>query len=126
MPDDPNTDPFRPPEVPTEVHCLHCGQEYESYLIEWREETDREGKIQGFWCCPIPGCDGMGFGFDLLPTDPEYRDEHGGWVSDDEPDEEESVEFDEQAEKPADPRTRSSNNGSDRGRDNGWDDEVPF
>jgi len=25
-----------------------------------------------------------GFGFDILPTDPEYRDERGGWVMDDE------------------------------------------
>ena len=52
------------------------------------EEPDADGKLHGFWCCPIPGCDGRGFGFDILPTDPEYQDERGGWVSfDDEGDE---------------------------------------
>ena len=37
---------------------------------------------RGFWCCPIPGCDGRGFCFDIFPTDPEWRDEHGErvWV----------------------------------------------
>ncbi len=80
---DPNTDPFRPPDIPTEVCCLHCGREYESYLIYWQEEQV-DGKPMRFWCCPTPGCDGKGFGFDILPTDPNYRDEHGGWVHDDE------------------------------------------
>lgn len=78
---DPDADPFRPPAVPTEVQCIHCGRDYDSYLIEWREELDADGKVHGFWCCPMPGCDGKGFGFDILPTDPEYRDERGGWVA---------------------------------------------
>ncbi len=81
MSDDPNDrdgDPFRPPEIPTEVCCLHCGKSYESYLIEWRVEVRADGE-QGFWCCPTPGCDGKGFGFDLLPTDADYHDECGGW-----------------------------------------------
>jgi len=81
---DPDSDPFKPPAAPTEVHCLHCGKEYESYLIEWRIETGADGAPCGFWCCPTPGCDGRGFGFDILPTDPRYRDERGGWVWDDE------------------------------------------
>lgn len=89
---DPDDDPFRPPEVPTEVQCLHCGRDYDSYLIEWREEVDADGKAIGFWCCPTPGCDGKGFGFDILPTDPEYRDERGGWVAFDEDDDEEGDE----------------------------------
>jgi hypothetical protein len=92
QPREPENDPFRPPAIPTLVSCLHCGQEYDSYRIEWRILTNHEGKSQGFWCCPIPGCDGMGFGFDILPVDPEYQDEHGGWVYDDE---EEEDEFDE-------------------------------
>jgi hypothetical protein len=87
---DPNSDPFRPPETPVEVSCLHCGREYDSYLIEWRVLTGRDGKEHGFWCCPTPGCDGMGFGFDILPTDLNYRDERGGWISDDEEGEEDS------------------------------------
>jgi hypothetical protein len=89
MPSDPETDPFRPPAIPTEVGCLHCGQEYESYLIEWRVETDSDGKEDGFWCCPTAGCDGKGFGFDILPTDPTYQDEG------DEDDEENDDEFSE-------------------------------
>ncbi len=98
MPDplSPQDDPFHPPEVPTEVSCLHCGKRYESYLIEWRVETDAEGKQQGFWCCPTPGCGGMGFGFDIFPTDPTYRDERGGWFCDEEDDEEDDPEFDEE------------------------------
>jgi hypothetical protein len=33
----------------------------------------------------MPGCGGMGFGFDIFPVDPEYRDEHGQlmWCADD-------------------------------------------
>lgn len=87
MPADPHSDPFHPPEIPTEVQCLHCGEEYESYLIEWREERCADGSVEGFWCCPTAGCGGKGFGFDILPTDPEYQDERGGWVDfDDEED----------------------------------------
>src|SRR5687767_12206478 len=86
---DPVGDPFGPPAVSTLVACLHCGEDYDSYRIEWRIQTDAEGKPHGFWCCPIPGCDGMGFGFDIFPVDPEYRDEDGElmWVSDDREDE---------------------------------------
>ena len=72
---DSQADPFRPPELSVEVSCLHCGLEYDSYLIEWRVETTVDGSQHGFWCCPTPGCDGRGFGFDILPTDPNYRDE---------------------------------------------------
>ncbi len=81
----PDTDPFRPPAIPTEVWCLHCGREYESYLIEWHEKVDGRGEVQGFWCCPTPGCGGKGFGFDIFPTDPEYRGEDGEpmWFDDD-------------------------------------------
>ena len=32
----PEGDPFGPPAIPTLVGCLHCGEEYESYRIEWR------------------------------------------------------------------------------------------
>jgi len=96
---DPDADPFRPPEVPIEVHCLHCGRDYDSYLIEWREEADANGRLHGFWRCPTPGCGGMGFGFDILPADPDYQDERGGWAwSDDEQDEYDEVEYDEEDE----------------------------
>ena len=49
-----------------------------------RIETCRDGTQRGFWCCPIAGCDGRGFCFDIFPTDPDWRDEHGErvWVDD--------------------------------------------
>jgi hypothetical protein len=79
-------DPFGPPAVPTLVHCIHCNHEYESYLIKWVVTPDRNGKPWGHWACPIPGCDGAGFCFDILPVDPDWRDEHGErvWCDDDE------------------------------------------
>lgn len=89
----PNHDPFGPPAVSTVVQCLHCGEQYDSYRIEWRVETDADGKQHGFWCCPIPGCDGIGFGFDILPIDPDYRDENGGWCGGD--DEDDDFEYDD-------------------------------
>ena len=81
----PGTDPFGPPVIPTTVGCLHCQEVYDSYRIEWRVGTDHRGRPWGFWACPTPGCDGKGFGFDIHPTDPDYRDEFGGYVYDDEP-----------------------------------------
>ena len=76
---DRDADPFRPPSIPTEVFCLHCEHEYQSYLIEWRE-FEVDGKREGFWRCPTPGCDGRGFGFDIFPTDPAWQDEDGNMV----------------------------------------------
>ncbi len=94
-------DPFRPPTVPVIVHCLHCDQEYESYLIHWVDETT-ESDAPGFWWCPTPGCDGKGFGFDIFPVDPDYRDEQGNlmWVEDD--DDEDYDEADECVDLEAD------------------------
>jgi hypothetical protein len=77
----PDHDLFGPPAVSTVVECLHCGEQYDSYRIEWQVETDAAGVKHGKWCCPIPGCGGAGFGFEILPIDPNYRDEHGGWGS---------------------------------------------
>jgi len=97
-------DIFRPPAIPTEVSCLHCGQVYDSYLIEWRDGAGPAGD-PGAWCCPTPGCDGLGFLFDIWPTDPEWRDENGNkvcWVdeSDDDADPEELWDAPEQTESP--------------------------
>lgn len=89
---DPEADCFKPPKIPTAVHCIHCHEEYDSYRIEWRVFAEADGERHGFWCCPMPGCDGKGFGFDIFPTDPEYRDENGermGFFSDDDEYEEE-------------------------------------
>jgi len=78
-------DCFRPPDVPTLVRCLHCGQEYESFRITWRDNDEREAEVDaipGFWCCPTPGCDGKGFGFDIFAVDSDCPDERGQWVDD--------------------------------------------
>jgi hypothetical protein len=96
----PDNDPFGPPAISTVVHCIHCGEEYDSYRIEWRVERDADGEVHGFWCCPMPSCDGKGFGFDIFPVDPEYRDENGElmWCSDEdefEDDDFEDSEFDD-------------------------------
>jgi hypothetical protein len=95
---------FCPPPVPTLVHCLHCNEEYESYLIEWREYPGRDGEREGRWCCPMPGCDGVGFCFDIFPVDPEWRDEHGNkvWYDDDEGDESEFDDDDAFDAQPSD------------------------
>ena len=76
-PFDSDSDPFKPPAISTLVSCLHCSQEYDSFRIEWRIERNNKGEAHGFWCCPIAGCDGKGFGFDIFPVDPEYQDERG-------------------------------------------------
>jgi hypothetical protein len=127
---DSQSDPFKPPETPVEVSCLHCGQEYDSYLIEWRVETSADGQPHGFWCCPTPGCDGRGFGFDILPTDPNYQDEHGGWVHDDDgeedDDETECSGLDELDFDPDSAESPESGNGRGRPRQTGADDqEIP-
>jgi hypothetical protein len=134
-PPDPQKDPFRPPAVPVEVCCLHCGKEYDSYLIEWRIETVEDGSLHGFWCCPTPECSGRGFGFDILPTDPEYRDERGGWVSCDEDEDEDDWDEDdedwaedEQDSSPNDspgtqpPHRRDDSNGNGHQHD----EDIPF
>lgn len=90
---DPAGDPFGPPAISTNVYCLHCQQEYDSYRIEWRIKTCRDGKPHGFWSCPIPNCDGAGFGFDIFPTDREWTFEDGEkiWCSGDEYEEDEEL-----------------------------------
>lgn len=91
---DKDTDCFKPPSVPTEVGCLHCQRVFMSDQMVWRIMTNPDGEKHGFWCCPDQDCDGKGFGFDLLPTDPNYRDENGEWVYFESEDEDE-YEFDD-------------------------------
>jgi len=126
---DSQADPFKPPETPVEVSCLHCGREYDSYLIEWRVETSPDGKQHGFWCCPTPGCDGRGFGFDILPTDPNYQDERGGWFYDDEEDDDESDwdEFDDLESQDRSSHPPEPDNGRTDSHQTGpGDEEIPF
>jgi hypothetical protein len=103
-----------------EVHCLHCGREYDSYLIWWDEELI-DGKRSGFWRCPTPGCSGAGFGFDIWPVDPEYRDEDGELIWCDDEDNDEAYEEDDEG-LDADPHDEFSPSEGD-----GWDNEsVPW
>jgi hypothetical protein len=71
-----HSDPFAPPRTPCEVQCVHCGESFESWRIEWRELHD-DPNLKGAWCCPTAGCDGIGFGFDIFPVDPDWTDERG-------------------------------------------------
>lgn len=83
---DPHSVPFAPPKIPVEVHCLHCGNTYmssEMHFVPRIGEPLHEGDL-GDWVCAAPGCDACGFGFDILPTDPDYHDEVGGWMECDE------------------------------------------
>ncbi|HYE61955.1 MAG TPA: hypothetical protein VD997_08150 [Phycisphaerales bacterium] len=82
----PKDDHFGPPEKPCEVTCLHCGKRYGSELIVWRVSTMKDGSQHGFWCCPVPGCDGAGFLMDIYPVDPNWDGQGGvtgGWFDDD-------------------------------------------
>jgi hypothetical protein len=129
---DPDRDPFKPPAISTLVHCIHCNEEYDSFRIEWRIAPDADGKQHGFWCCPMPGCGGMGFGFDIFPVDPEYRDENGEfmWCSDEDDDEDddgadEDDEYeidDELGEEDWVPKNGSSADHHGEGSDDG----IPF
>jgi hypothetical protein len=73
---EPPADHFHPPSIPTEVQCMCCYREFDSWKMEWHEEY-RDGEIQGFWCCPTEGCSGRGFGLDIWPTEPHYIDPDG-------------------------------------------------
>jgi len=83
-PCDPRQDHFRPPSIPTLVWCLHCEEEYDSWKMHYEIETDAKGRKHGLWCCGTPGCDGIGFGFDIHPVDEDYIDpdgrDMGEWV----------------------------------------------
>ena len=90
-------DHFHPPSISTIVSCLHCQEVYDSYKMVWETrpvDDETPGDLPGFWRCPVEGCDGAGFGFDIFPIDPDYIDpdgrEMGQWVEfdDDEYDEE--------------------------------------
>jgi hypothetical protein len=87
-------DHMKPPEQPILVHCIHCGEEYDSWRMIWvplteEEELAREtcSDLKGFWCCPIEGCTGKGFTIDIWPADPDYVDPETGekYWHDDEP-----------------------------------------
>lgn len=65
---------FPPPDEPIEVYCLHCGKEYMSSEMK-RPEEDANGL--DMWGCATEGCGAAGFGCDIFPTDPEWKDPRG-------------------------------------------------
>ncbi|HRK29586.1 MAG TPA: hypothetical protein PLD59_00805 [Tepidisphaeraceae bacterium] len=67
-------DPFAPPKEPIACFCLHCGEEFDSWQMVFRPHSpDERCESSGDWCCPTPGCNGVGFGFDIFPTDDDWR-----------------------------------------------------
>lgn len=71
----PGRSSFPPPTVPTKVQCIQCGRIYESYMIQF-VSADHDNKL-GTWHCPTAECPGVGFLFDIWPTDPNWIDEQG-------------------------------------------------
>jgi hypothetical protein len=81
-------DCFAPPKIACECYCLHCQRTFMSGEI-WlqRVRNAQPGRLDGFWMCPTPNCDGKGFTFDIFPTDPDHP-ANEGWHYDDEDDDE--------------------------------------
>ena len=88
---------FPPPDVPIMVYCLHCGKEYMSSEMVPPDGKRTEEMMEGFWWCGTPGCNAGGFGLDVFPVDPEWKDPKGllHIIADDE---DEDLEFDEDEE----------------------------
>lgn len=55
-------DLFQPPDEICQVRCLHCDRVYFSNMIEF------DGEV---WRCATPGCDGAGFGWDIMREESE-------------------------------------------------------
>ena len=59
---------FAPPSQPVEVFCLHCGNVYcssEMKFVPAANGACTQNGVQGDWYCAAPGCDGIGYGFDV-------------------------------------------------------------
>ena len=51
----PDDDPFKPPNKPREVACLHCGKHYQSDVIEFgASAAARTGRSWAFGAAPPP------------------------------------------------------------------------
>lgn len=90
MEDEVSATAHQPPAIPTLVACFCCGEEFDSWQLQWCEgRSERELPTSmrnpksdttapsGCWCCPTEGCEGAGFLVDIWPVDPEWRDENG-------------------------------------------------
>jgi hypothetical protein len=62
-----NDNGYDPPVVPVSVRCYVCGEAYTSDRMVFEE---RFGEDE-LWRCPTDQCDGVGFGYDVLPTSDE-------------------------------------------------------
>jgi len=113
---DKDSDCFKPPAEAVEVGCLHCQAIFMSSEMTWRVEPGQDGEPYGFWCCPDPACDGRGFGFDLLPTDPNYDDGSFAWVYDDDEEDDDLDDAPDGAPDGFDPPTDWT----------GDEDDIPF
>lgn len=61
-------DPFRRPEEPRQVHCIHCSEQYCSSEIKW------DGRSELWVCKHHPKCDGAGHGIDTHDVSPNDED----------------------------------------------------
>lgn len=74
---------FPPPDEPIMVYCLHCGKEYmSSEMIP--PDGGARGRaartpimMEGMWWCATPGCNAGGFGLDIFPVNPDWKDPKG-------------------------------------------------
>ncbi len=110
-PSDQQHDVFGPPPEAIEVHCLHCDHSYMSDLIIAIQAAD--GSIH--YACPVPNCDGMGFGFDIHPTDPTWCSEEMGYFQSWDDDEEEGDFLDDDGNDGSNPFAIDQSNEDDDG-----------
>jgi hypothetical protein len=108
-----------PPKQSVEVHCIHCGNVYMSDQIRWK--PDPKGPDGGWWVCPIDGCDGAGFCFDIYPTDRDVAAQFGVHIFDDD-EEDDDEDFFDDADDPAPPADPPPH----RPRIFGNEDDIPF
>jgi hypothetical protein len=90
---------FPPPDEPIMVYCLHCGREYKSSEMVPPDGARTPIMMAGFWWCGTPGCNAGGFGLDIFPTDPEWKDPKGLLHIIADSDDEEEFEWDEDDEE---------------------------
>ena len=106
-----NDDPFGPPRIPCQCYCLHCRRTFMSSEIWFQRITNAQpGKLDGFWMCPTPNCDGKGFTFDIFPTDPDHPSNAGWTYTDDDEDDDydDAAADDEEWDEAFDPAAASA------------------
>lgn len=102
-PEPPPCDCFAPPAEPCECYCLHCGRLFMSDQIWFQRVINSRDGLTGFWMCPTPNCDGMGFTFDIFPTDPTHPANQDALIFDDGGDDSAESAFEPAGQKEYDP-----------------------